>query len=314
MKVGIIGAGSVGSAAAFSLIMTGVAHKVILIDSNTKKAEAEAMDIAHAAPFGGAGKVKAGTYEDLDKCGIVIVTAGASQRPGETRIDLLGRNVKIFESIIPQVKKYAPDAILIITSNPADIMTEVAIKLSGFPKERVIGSGTVLDTARFRTLLAYYLGVSAKSVHADVLGEHGDSEVTVWSNAEAGTLTLDEYAASIGKPLGADLKAKISDDVVNAAYKIIEGKGCTCYGIAGALTQICRAINNNDYSILTVSSHHDEAEGVKDVCVSLPTVVNRQGVYHVIKPHLSDEEHEKLQRSARTVKEYSDQAVKLLGL
>ena len=287
MKVGIIGAGSVGSAAAFSLMMTGVAHKVVLIDMNEKKAQAEAMDIAHAAPFGHAGKIKAGTYEDLDGCEIVIVTAGANQKPGETRIDLLGRNVKIFESIIPQVAKYAPDSILLITANPADIMTEVARKLSGFPKERVIGSGTVLDTSRFRTLLAFYLGVSTKSVHADVIGEHGDSEVLIWSNAEAGTLSLDEYAASVNKVLDDAKKAEIKDGVVNAAYKIIEGKGATFYGIAGALTQICRAINNNEYAILTVSSHHDDIEGVKGVSLSLPTVINKKGVFHVISPKLS---------------------------
>ena len=218
MKVGIIGAGSVGSAAAFSLMMTGVAHKVVLIDMNEKKAQAEAMDIAHAAPFGHAGKIKAGTYEDLEGCEIVIVTAGANQKPGETRIDLLGRNVKIFESIIPQVAKHAPNSILLITANPADIMTEVARKLSGFPKERVIGSGTVLDTSRFRTLLAFYLGVSTKSVHADVIGEHGDSEVLIWSNAEAGTLSLDEYAASVNKVLDDAKKAEIKDGVVNAAF------------------------------------------------------------------------------------------------
>ena len=312
MKIGIVGAGSVGSAAAFSLMTTGVAHKIVLIDMNEKKAEAEAMDIAHAAPFTSAGKIKAGTYEDLDGCGIVIVTAGANQRPGETRIDLLGRNVKIFESIIPQIAKNAPDCIMLITANPADIMTEVALKLSGFPRERVIGSGTVLDTSRFRTLLAFYLGVSTKSVHADVLGEHGDSEVLVWSNAEAGTLTLDEYAKSVDKPLDDAKKVEINDGVVNAAYKIIEGKGATFYGIAGALTHICRAINNNDYSILTVCSHHDEVEGVKDVCLSLPTVINRRGIYHVIKPSLSVEEHEKLQKSAQTMKDFSDKALKML--
>ena len=312
MKIGIIGAGAVGSAAAFSLIMTSVAHKVILIDANNKKAEAEAMDIAHAAPFAGAGKVRAGSYEDLTDSDVVIVTAGANQKPGETRIDLLGRNVKIFENIIPQIKKYAPNTILIITANPADIMTEVAIKLSGFPKERVIGSGTVLDTARFRTLLAFYLGVSTKSVHADVLGEHGDSEVLVWSNAEAGTLTLDEYAKSIDKPLDDTKKAEINDGVVRSAYKIIEGKGWTCYGIAGALTQICRAIGNNDYSILTVSSHHKYVEGVEDVCLSLPTVVNKQGIYHVITPNLSAVEHEKLQKSAKMIKEYSDKATAMI--
>lgn len=313
MKIGIIGAGSVGSAAAFSLIMTGVAHKIVLIDMNEKKAQAEAMDIAHAAPFTSAGKIKAGNYEDLQDCAVVIVTAGANQKPGETRIDLLGRNVKIFESIIPQVAKYAPDSILLITANPADIMTEVALKLSGFPKERVIGSGTVLDTSRFRTFLAFHLGVSAKSVHADVLGEHGDSEVLVWSNAEAGTLSLEEYAAGVGKTLNDEKKAEINNGVVNAAYKIIEGKGATCYGIAGALTQICRAIGNNDYSILTVSSHHENVEGVQNVCLSLPTVVNRHGIFHVIMPKLSEDEHQKLYKSAATMKEYSDAALSLVS-
>lgn len=313
MKVGIIGAGAVGSAAAFSLMMTGVAHKVILIDMNKEKALAEAMDIAHAAPFTSAAKIKAGTYEDLADSDIVIVTAGANQKPGETRIDLLGRNVKIFESIIPQVAKHAPQSILIITANPADIMTDVALKLSGFPKERVIGSGTVLDTARFRTLLAYYLGVSTKSVHADVLGEHGDSEVLAWSSAEAGTLSLEEYALSVGKNLDTAKKAEINDGVINAAYNIIEGKGATCYGIAGALTQICRSIGNNDYSILTVSSHHSEVEGVKDVCLSLPTVVTRRGVFHVITPRLSEDEHQKLHKSAVTMKEFTDKALELIG-
>ncbi|MBP5352577.1 MAG: L-lactate dehydrogenase [Alphaproteobacteria bacterium] len=313
MNIGIIGAGAVGSAAAFSLMMTGVAHKVILIDMNKEKAEAEAMDIGHAAPFTSAAKIKAGTYADLKDSDIVIVTAGANQKPGETRIDLLGRNVKIFESIIPQVAKYAQETMLIITANPADIMTEVALKLSGFPKERVIGSGTVLDTSRFRTLLAYYLGVSAKSVHADVLGEHGDSEVLVWSSAEAGTLSLEEYAAAVGKELDERKKAEINDGVVNAAYQIIEGKGATCFGIAGALTQICRAIGNNDYSILTISSHHDEVEGVKDVCLSLPTVVNRRGVFHVITPKLSADEHQKLHKSAATMKDFSEKALSLIG-
>ena len=313
MKVGIIGAGSVGSAAAFSLMMTGVAHKIVLIDMNEKKAQAEAMDIAHAAPFTSAGKIKAGTYEDLEGCEVVIVTAGANQKPGETRIDLLGRNVKIFESIIPQVAKYAPDSILLITANPADIMAEVALKLSGFPKERVIGSGTVLDTSRFRTLLAFYLGVSTKSVHADVLGEHGDSEVLVWSSAEAGTLSLEEYAQSVNKVLDDAQKAEINDGVVNAAYKIIEGKGATCFGIAGALTQICRAINNNDYSILTVSSHHKDVEGVKGVCLSLPTVINRRGIFHVITPKLSAEEHAQLKSSAEKMKDFSDQALAMLN-
>ena len=312
MKIGIIGAGSVGSATAFSLIMTGVARKVVIIDANRQKAEAEAMDIAHAAPYGNNGQVIAGDYTDLEGCKAVIVTAGANQKPGESRLDLLARNVEIFKSIIPQIAEHAPETILIISTNPADIMTEVALNLSGFPKERVIGSGTVLDTSRFRTPLAQYLGVSAKSVHADVLGEHGDSEVLVWSNAEAGTLYLDEYADSVGKTLDSVKKSEIADGVINAAYKIIAGKGATAYGIAGALSHICRAINNNEHAILTVSSHHQNVEGVSDVCLSLPTVINRQGVYHVIIPNLSGEEHQQLEDSAKTIKEYSQKALAML--
>ena len=313
MKVGIIGAGSVGAATAFALIMKGVARKVVLIDSNQKKAEAEAEDIAHAAPFAYANKIKAGNYEDLKGCEIVIVTAGANQKPGETRIDLLGRNVKIFESIIPQIAKAAPDTTLLITANPVDIMTEVALKLSGFSKEKVIGSGTVLDTARLRTLLGYHLGISPQSIHANVIGEHGDSEVIVWSAGDAGTVSLDKLAEEINKPFSAEVKSKIDDGVRNAAYKIIDGKGATFYGIAGALTRICAAITNNEYAILTVSSHQDDVEGVKNVCLSLPTVLGKRGVHKVIYPVLNAEEKAELYKSASTMKEYSDQALQMIS-
>ena len=313
MKVGIIGAGSVGAATAFALIMKGVARKVVLIDSNQKKAEAEAEDIAHAAPFAYANKIKAGNYEDLKGCEIVIVTAGANQKPGETRIDLLGRNVKIFESIIPQIAKAAPDTTLLITANPVDIMTEVALKLSGFSKEKVIGSGTVLDTARLRTLLGYHLGISPQSIHANVIGEHGDSEVIVWSAGDAGTVSLDKLAEEINKPFSAEVKSKIDDGVRNAAYKIIDGKGATFYGIAGALTRICAAITNNEYAILTVSSHQDDVEGVKNVRLSLPTVLGKRGVHKVIYPVLNAEEKAELYKSASTMKEYSDQALQMIS-
>ena len=313
MKVGIIGAGSVGSATAFALIMRGVARKIVLMDMNEKKAQAEAMDIAHAAPFAYANKIKAGTYKDLEGCEIVIVTAGANQKPGETRIDLLGRNVKIFESIIPEIVKAAPNTTLIITSNPADIMTEVALKLSGFPKERVIGSGTVLDTSRFRTLLGYHLGVSPQSIHANVLGEHGDSEVLAWSNGDAGSVQIEELARMIGKPFTPEVKAKIDDCVRNAAYQIIEGKGATYYGIAGALCRICQAISNNEYAILTVSSHHEDVEGVKNVCVSLPSVVGKRGIHSIIYPKLSDSESHDLKLSAQKIKEYSEEALQQIS-
>lgn len=313
MKVGIIGAGSVGAATAFALMMRGVARKIVLIDANEKKAQAEAMDIAHAAPFAYANKIKAGNYSDLAGAEVVIITAGANQKPGETRIDLLGRNVKIFESIIPEIVKAAPDATLIITANPADIMTEAALKLSGFPKERVIGSGTVLDTSRFRTLLGYHLGISPQSIHANVLGEHGDSEVLIWSNGDAGSVQIEEMARMEGKPLTAEVKAYIDDCVRNSAYKIIEGKGATFYGIAGALCRICQAISNNEYAILTVSSHHEEVEGIKNVCLSLPTVVGKRGIHSVIFPRLSEGEHRDLKFSAEKIKEYSDQAMALIN-
>ncbi len=313
MKIGIIGTGFVGSAAAFALMMRGVARKIVLVDVNKQKAEAEAMDIAHAAPFAYANKIKAGDYEDLTGCDVIIITAGANQKEGETRLDLLEKNVKIFKSIIPQVVKYAPESILLITANPVDIMTDITLKLSGFPKERVFGSGTVLDTARFRTLLGYHLGISPKSIHANVLGEHGDSEVLVWSNGDAGTMRIDDLAKSIDKPLEDEVKAQIDDCVRNAAYKIINGKGATYYGIAGALSRICQAIGSNEYAVLTVSSLHDNIEGVENVCMSLPSIVGKRGIHGVLHPNLSDEEHKALQKSAQTLKDFSQKAEKIIA-
>ena len=313
MKVGIIGAGAVGSATAFALIMRGVARKIVLIDVDEKRAQAEAMDIAHATPFAFASKVKCGSYEDLSGAEVVIITAGANQKTGETRIDLLGRNVNIFKGIIPQVVKFAPNSILVIATNPVDIMTEVTLKLSGFPRERVIGSGTMLDTARFKTLLGYHLGVSTKSIHANVIGEHGDSEVLVWSNGDAGTVPIRQLAEKQDKSITPDIMDEIDDCVRNAAYKIIEGKGATFYGIAGALCRICQAISTNEYAILTISSQHNEVEGIKDVCLSLPTVLGKRGVHQVIYPPLSEDEHILLENSAIKIKEYSEKALEIIA-
>lgn len=312
MQVGIIGSGSVGAATAFALMMRGVARKITLIDMNKDKAWAEATDIAHAAPFAYANKVKCGDYKDLCGCEVVIVTAGANQKPGETRTDLLGRNVKIFASIIPQIVQNAPNTTLLIATNPVDVMTEVALKLSGFPKERVLGSGTVLDTARFRTDLGYHLGVSPKSIHANVLGEHGDSEVLCWSNGDSGTLPLEKIGSELGRPLTNEVKAKIDDDVRNAAYKIINGKGATFYGIAGALCRICQAITTNEYAVLTVSTHHAEIAGVKDVCISMPTVIGKRGVHDVLYPELDAEENRQLQESVKKMKKFSDDALAMV--
>ncbi|MBP3546095.1 MAG: L-lactate dehydrogenase [Alphaproteobacteria bacterium] len=306
MKIGIIGAGGVGSSTAFALIMRGVARKVVLIDQNQSRAEAEAEDIAHATPFAYANKIKAGKYEDLKNAEVVIVTAGANQKPGQTRNDLLATNVKIFENIIPQIKKYAPNTILLIATNPVDVMTKVALNISGFPENRVFGSGTVLDTARFRTLLGYHLGVSPKSIHANVVGEHGDSEVLIWSNADAGTVQIEQLAKDISKPLTEEIKSEIDNNVRNAAYHIISGKGSTTFGIAGALTRICQAIGSNEYAILNVSSLHNEVENIKDICISLPCIIGKRGIHGKIYPTFSEKEHKLLEKSAQTIKQYTD--------
>ena len=306
MKIGIIGAGGVGSSTAFALIMRGVARKVVLIDQNQSRAEAEAEDIAHATPFAYANKIKAGKYEDLKNAEVVIITAGANQKPGQTRNDLLATNVKIFESIIPEIKKHAPNTILLIATNPVDVMTKVALKISGFPENRVFGSGTVLDTARFRTLLGYHLGVSPKSIHANVVGEHGDSEVLIWSNADAGTVQIEQLAKDINKPLTEEIKSEIDNNVRNAAYHIINGKGSTTFGIAGALTRICQAIGSNEYAILNVSSYHEEVENIKDICISLPCIIGKRGIHSKIYPTFSDDEHKLLEKSVHTVKQFTD--------
>ena len=312
MKIGIIGAGGVGSATAFALIMRGVARKIVLIDSDDARAQSQAEDIAHAAPFAFANKIKAGTYPDLAGADVVIITAGANQKPGQTRNDLLAVNVKIFENIIPQVVKYAPQSMLLIAANPVDVMTEVALKLSGLPQTKVFGSGTVLDTARFRTLLGYHLGVSPKSIHANVLGEHGDSEVLIWSNAVAGTIQIERLAQDMQKTLDEDTKAQIDKNVRNAAYQIIAGKGSTTFGIAGALTRICQAIGSNEYAILNVSSHHKEIEGVKDICISMPCIIGKRGIHNKLSPSFANEEHNLLQKSAETIAKFTQIALENL--
>lgn len=312
MKIGIVGSGGVGSAAAFALVMRGVARKIVLIDQNQARAAAEAEDIAHATPFAYANKIKAGSYEDLKGANVVIVTAGANQKPGQTRNDLLATNVKIFESIIPQIVKHAPDTILLIAANPVDVMTRVALQISGFPENRVFGSGTVLDTARFRTLLGYHLGVSPKSIHANVLGEHGDSEVLIWSNAVAGTIQIEKLAQEIGKPLTPEAKAEIDNNVRNAAYQIINGKGSTTFGIAGALTRICQAIGSNEYAILNVSSRHQEVEGVEDICMSLPCIIGKRGIHSKLYPSFSLDEHALLNKSAGIIKGFTQTALECI--
>jgi len=303
MKIGIVGAGMVGSTTAFALVLNRIGSEIVLVDRDAKLAAAHAEDVIHAAPFAHAMSVRGGDFGDLEGAAIVVLAAGVSQQPGETRIALLDRNAAVFAAIIPKVLAAAPDAILLIASNPVDIMTQVATQIAGLPAARVIGSGTILDTARFRVLLGRYLEISPKSIHAHVLGEHGDSEVLHWSAALAGTMPVAKFAEQIGRPLIGTIRAEIEDGVRLAAYRIIEGKGSTYYGIGAGLSLIIRAILGDEHRLLTVSMVSHEAVGVSDVAMSLPRVIGRAGVESSLVPDLTQAEASALRRSATILKE-----------
>lgn len=303
MKVGIVGAGFVGSAAAFAMALRGVGSEIVLIDRNESLARAQAQDIVHATPFAEPVAVRAGSYRDLDGAAVVILTAGVSQRPGETRMELLGRNAEVFKAIIPEVRAAAPDALLVVATNPVDVMTQVACRVAELPPGRVIGSGTILDTARFKSLLGEHLGISSQSVHAYVLGEHGDSEVLTWSNAMAGNIPINTFAAQVRAALTADVRARIDRGVRHAAYSIIDGKGATYYGIGGGLSRLVRAILGNEMSLFTVSIVTPDVDGVTDVALSLPRIIGAQGVVTDLSPDLDEEERKALRRSAEILKD-----------
>lgn len=303
MKVGIVGAGMVGSSAGYALALTGTASEVVLVDLSEKLAIAQAEDIAHATPFHSATKVSAGGYAALAGAGVVILACGVNQKPGESRLALLERNADVFRQVVGAVLAVAPDAILLIASNPVDIMTQITTRLSGLPPHRVIGSGTILDTARFRSLLGRHLGISPQSVHAYVLGEHGDSEVLTWSNALAGSVSVASFAEQVGRPLTAAVRAEIDDNVRNAAYRIIEGKGSTYYGIGAGLARLVQAIALDQRAVFSVSMLTPEVEGIADVALSIPRVVGASGVIVDLFPELDAAEHAGLARSAALLKE-----------
>lgn len=306
MQVGIVGAGMVGSAAAYALALSGTASRIVLVDRDEKMARAQAEDIAHAVPFASSTQVDAGDYDAMAGANVVILAAGVSQKPGETRLELLGRNAEVFRTVVGEVRRVAPDAILLVASNPVDIMTDIATRLSGLPPARVIGSGTILDTARFRWLLGQHLGIAPQSVHAYVMGEHGDSEVLAWSAARAGSVALNSFAAQVGAAITGDVRARIDTGVRRAAYTIIEGKGGTWYGIGAGLARIVRAIARNEQAVLSVSIRTPEVEGYRDVALSVPRVVGRDGVIADLFPELDDGEHAALAESARILKETAD--------
>lgn len=305
-KAAIIGCGFVGSASAFALMESGLFSEMVLIDAAKEKAEGEALDISHGLPFAKPMQIYAGDYEDISDASIIVVTAGAGQKPGETRLDLVKKNVGIFKSIIPQIAAHNQDGILLVVANPVDILTYTAQKLSGFPENRVFGSGTVLDTARLKYLLGEHLAVDSRSVHAFIIGEHGDSEIAAWSSANVSGIPLNNFCEMRGHFNHEEAMHEIAESVKNSAYEIIEKKGATYYGIAMSVKRICEAIVRDEKSILPVSSIQHDNHGISGVALSMPAIVGEQGVEGTVPIELSEEEEADLRKSAETLKSVID--------
>lgn len=306
-KVAMIGCGFVGSASAFALMQSGLFSELVLIDANHDKAEGEAMDIAHGLPFAGQMKIYAGDYDDIVDAAVIIVTAGAAQKPGETRLDLVNKNVNIFKSIIPEIAKRNYKGILLIVANPVDILTYTAVKLSGLPENRVIGSGTVLDTARLKYALGEHLEVDSRSVHSFIIGEHGDSEIVAWSSTNVSGIPVNDFCELRGHFNHEEAMHRIADDVKNSAYDIIEKKGATYYGIAMSVKRICECIMRDEKSILPISSMMHGEYGISDICLSMPTVVGREGVETRVPIQLNEQEESALSASAEQLSKVAAQ-------
>lgn len=310
MKVAVVGAGQVGSSAAYALVLRGAASEVVLVDQDERRASAHAEDILHATPFAAPARVSAGPIAAVGGAGVVVLTAGVAQRPGESRLDLLQRNAAVFRTIVPQVLREAPDALLLIATNPVDVMTQVTARVAaaeaGTPPERVIGSGTILDTARFRALLGEQLDVAATSVHAYVLGEHGDSEVLAWSSVRVGGVPLAAFADDPRRAVTDAVRARVDEGVRRAAYRIIAGKGATWHGIGAGLARLVEVIRDDERAVMTVSTLTPEIEGVEQVALSLPRVVGAAGAVRTLAPELDAPERDALARSAAILKEAAD--------
>lgn len=301
-KVAIIGCGFVGSSSAFALMQSGIFSEMVLIDVDRNRAEGEALDISHGVPFASPMKIYAGDYSDLGDAAMVVVTAGAAQKPGETRLDLVNKNVVIFKSIIPQIRESGFSGVLLIVSNPVDVLTYAAIQMSGLPEAKVIGSGTVLDTARLRYMLGEHVDVDPRDVHAYVMGEHGDSELVAWSSATVAGVPLSEFCELHGHYQHREAEARIAEDVKNSAYTIIEKKHATYYGVAMAVRRICTAVMRDEDCVLPVSSLMVGEYGLSDLCISMPTIVGRNGVVARVPVSINDDEEKELQKSAAALK------------
>lgn len=302
-KAAVIGCGFVGSATAFTLMQSRLFSELVLLDVNMEKADGEAKDIAHGIPFAGQMKIYAGTYDDAADAAIIIITAGANQKPGKTRLDLVQKNTAIYQSIIPEIVKRDFGGILLIVSNPVDILTYVALKLSGLPENRVLGSGTVLDTARLKYALGEHLGVDSRSVHSFIIGEHGDSEIAAWSSTNVSGIPLNDFCEMRGHFNHDAAMDAIAEKVKNSAYEIISKKQATYYGIAMSVKRICECIVRNERSILPVSAMMHGEYGIEDITLSMPAIVGIGGVETHVPIALSEEEAEKLVESAKKLKE-----------
>jgi len=297
-RVAVVGTGNVGATFAFSLVLSGLASELVLVDKDRERAQGEAMDLSHAVPFSKPVRIVAGDYDDIAGAAITVVSAGAAQKPGETRLDLVRKNDRIFAEMIPAIARANPDGIILVATNPVDVLAYRSIAYSGLPSNRVIGSGTILDTARFRALLAERFEVDARSVHAFIVGEHGDSEVPIWSSAHIGGMAIDEMCAAHGVDFPPAARTELFERTRDAAYAIIERKGATYYAVAAGLMRIVEAILRDQDTVLPVSSLIDDYYGVGDVCLSLPTIVDRGGVGRVLRLQLDPSEIEALRRSA----------------
>lgn len=305
-KVAVIGCGFVGSASAFALMQSGLFSEMVLLDANQEKAEGEAMDISHGVPFSKPMNIYAGTYDDIADAAIIVVTAGAAQKPGETRLDLVQKNVNIFKSIIPEISKRNYEGILLIVSNPVDILTYAALKLSGLPENHVIGSGTVLDTARLKNRLGQHLSVDSRCVHSFIIGEHGDSEIAAWSSANVSGVPLNDFCEMRGHFNHAEAMEEIANDVRMSAYEIIEKKKATYYGIAMSVKRICEAIVRDEKSILPVSNMTHGTYGIHDIVLSLPAIVGKDGIETQIPISLDETEIAALKSSAEILKKTAE--------
>lgn len=304
-RVVLIGTGAVGCSYAYSMINQGVSEELVLIDVNEAKAEGEVMDLNHGMPFSPSPiKIWNGSYLDCEQADLIVITAGLAQNPGETRLQLVEKNTKIFKQIVHNVMKSGFDGIFLVATNPVDILTYVTWKESGLPKERVIGSGTVLDSARLRFNLGQYFDVDTRNIHAYIIGEHGDTELPVWSCASIGAEKLETVMAK-KNDLKKECLEKIFINVRDAAYHIIERKGATFYGIGMSLVRITKAILNNENCILTVSAYLDGEYGQHDVYIGVPAVINRNGIREVIEIELNDKEKEQFNHSVSVLKQSS---------